>query len=276
MSDAWTWDETLFSGAAAYYARGRLPYPSSLAERFRSAADLHGQPRLIDVGCGPGTVAISLAHLFVDVVGVDPDAAMLTEARRLAEHLALTNLRWVMLRAEELPAGLGRFRYATFAQSFHWMDRPKVAGLLFDMLEPGGAFVHVNTVVAEPPPPPPLPHPVPPKDAVAELVTSYLGPERRAGRGVRTSSPDNERAVLAEAGFLVPREVLVEGRQVLRRSVDDVVAEVFSTSSSAPHLYRDQLDRFEGDLRSMLEAASDRGWFSEWLGDVELDFYERP
>ena len=157
------------------------------------------------------------------------------------------------------------------------MDRSEVAALIFDVLEPGGAFVHVNTVVADPPPAPPLPHPMPPRDAIALLVRSYLGEERRAGQGVlRHGTPDNERVVLADAGFRPCRVVLVEGREVLGRSVDDVIAEVFSTSGSAPHLFGADRHRFETDLRSLLEDASDQGWFSEWLGDVQLDFYEKP
>jgi SAM-dependent methyltransferase len=276
MPEGWEWDETLFLGSAAYYTRGRLPYPARLAERFRSAADLHGRPRLIDVGCGPGTVALALAKLFFEVVGVDPDAGMLSEASRVAKESGVGNVRWVNCRAEELPAGLGRFRYATFAQSFHWMDRPKVAALMFDMLEPGGAFVHVNTVVADPPPAPALPHPAPPKDAIERLIRSYLGEEHRAGQGVlRHGTPGNERAVLANAGFGPPSVVLVKGREALRRSVEDLVAEVFSTSGGAPHLFGHNLERFETDLRTLLTDASDQGWFSEWLGDIQLDFYER-
>jgi SAM-dependent methyltransferase len=277
MPEGWEWDETLFLGSAAYYRRGRLPYPPALAERFASAADLSGHPRLIDVGCGPGVVALALAPYFSDVVGLDPDAGMLTEARRLAEAASADNVTWVQRRAEELPAGLGRFRYATFAQSFHWMDRSVVASAVFDMLEPGGAFVHVDTVVADPPPAPALPHPVPPKEAIEALVRSYLGPERRAGQGfLRHGTPGNEWAVLAAAGFSAPRIVLVEGREVLQRSVDDVLAEVLSSSGSAPHLFGSELSRFEADLRALLEGTSDRGRFSEWLSDIELVFYERP
>lgn len=276
MADGWEWDNTLFLGSAAYYRQGRLPYPSALAERFAGAADLSGEPRLIDVGCGPGTVALLLAHLFIEVVGVDPDVDMLSEAQRYAADSGIENARWELRRAEDLPGGLGRFRYATFAQSFHWMDRPKVAAAILEMLDPGGAFVHVNTEVKRPPPAPELPHPVPPRAAIGRLVRSYLGADRRAGQGIRRNSPSNEGAILSEAGFLGPRVVLVQGREVLERSVDDVVAEVFSTSGSAPHLFGAARERFETDLRALLQDASDDGWFAEWMGDIELDFYERP
>ena len=125
------WDETLFSGTAAYYRRGRLPYAPGLADVLGQVLMLDGRGRLIDVGCGPGTLALSLAHMFGDIVGVDPDRGMIAEAgREAAERGVAGRARWVRTRAEELPAGPGTFTVATFGQSFHWMDRDVVAGTI--------------------------------------------------------------------------------------------------------------------------------------------------
>lgn len=272
------WDESLFAGSSEFYDRGRLPYPPALAGAFAELADLDGSPRLLDVGCGPGTVALRLAGLFAEVVGVDADRGMIEEAARLAAGRKVTNASWARLRAEEMPADLGTFRYATFAQSFHWMDRDLVAARVFGLLEPGGAFVHVGGQELETPAPErPLPHPLPPADDIRRLRQSYLGPEQRAGQGVlRHGTPGNEWQVLEAAGFEEPVSTRVIGRQVLRRSVDDIVAQVFSTSASAPHLYGGQLGAFEHDLRAVLIAASDAGWFSERIPDLALVFYRRP
>src|SRR5262245_12689215 len=133
--ETWEWDETLFEGCAPYYDRGRPPYAPGLADALRDALGLDGRGRLLDVGCGPGKVALLVAHLFEEVVGLDPDRGMLAEAARLAAARGVTNARWVLERAESLPAGLGAFRVATFAASFHWMDRPKVALAVRSMLE---------------------------------------------------------------------------------------------------------------------------------------------
>lgn len=128
MATDWEWDDTLFSGTAAYYRRGRLPYAPGLADALADVLKLDGRGRLIDVGCGPGILALSLAHLFSEIVGVDPDGEMIAEARRGAAERAVTGkAQWVQARAEELPADLGTFTVATFGQSFHWMDRDLVA-----------------------------------------------------------------------------------------------------------------------------------------------------
>jgi hypothetical protein len=47
-------------------------------------------------------------------------------------------------RAEELSPDLGPFRAVTLAQSFHWMDQARVAGLLHGALSPDGVLVHVQ------------------------------------------------------------------------------------------------------------------------------------
>jgi ubiquinone/menaquinone biosynthesis C-methylase UbiE len=66
------------------------------------------------VGCGPGTLGLRLAHLFGEVVGVDPDGGTIAEARRAAAARgAAGRTRWVRARAEALPAGLGTFAVAT-------------------------------------------------------------------------------------------------------------------------------------------------------------------
>lgn len=135
----WTWDETVFEGTAAYYRRGRKPYAPALAHALAEHLPLDGHGRLLDVGCGPGTVALNFALLFEGVVGLDPDPAMLEEAERAASEQHVTKATWVHMRAEDLPGSLDTFRVITFGQSFHWMDRSRVAGAVRSMLDPGGA-----------------------------------------------------------------------------------------------------------------------------------------
>ena len=129
MTDkGWEWNETLFGGSARYYRAGRLPYPAELAETFQDELGLDGSGRLIDVGCGTGEIALLLAPLFDDVVGLDADGDMVALARAEARRQGRRNTTWIHARAEDLPLGLGVFRAATFAQSFHWMERGWLPG----------------------------------------------------------------------------------------------------------------------------------------------------
>ena len=278
--EGWQWDETLYLGSAPYYVRGRPPYAPGLATELARVLALDGQGRLIDVGCGPGVVTLPLAPLFNEVVGVDPDPRMLAEGARRAAEAGIGNIRWVRARGEELPAGLGSFRVATFAQSFHWMDRDRVAAIVFEMIEPGGALVHISDLKTREPPDPSsdqLPHPLPPYEAMRELVRRYLGPVPRAGQGVlRYGSPDGEAIVLRNAGFQVPERVQVPAGGVQVRNADDLVAWVYSLSGSAPHLFGDRLDEFEADLRHLLQEASPSGLFAERPPDTEVFIWRTP
>jgi SAM-dependent methyltransferase len=264
---SWEWDETLYAGSAAHYATGRMPYPESLALVLRDHLGLDGTGRLLDVGCGPGSLTLLLAPLFAAAVGVDADPGMIAEARRRSDAVD-----WRHLRAEQLPAGLGTFRVVTFAQSFHWMDQPVVADRVRTMLEPGGAWVHVfATTHRGVDGDDPLPHPRPPWDDVDALVGRYLGPVRRAGRstlphGTRSGEED----VMRAAGYTGPDRIEVTRGEVVTRTADEVVSAVFSLSHAAPHLFGADLGRFEADLRAVLRSAAPDGRFSERLREVGL------
>ncbi|WP_062436240.1 class I SAM-dependent methyltransferase [Herbidospora daliensis] len=247
MADGWQWDATLFQGAAPHYERGRLPYAPGYAATLAAALGLDHRSRVLDVGCGPGTVTLALAPHVGEAIGLDPDPGMLAEARRRAELRGVTNVRWVAGRAEDLPGDLGTFQAVVFAQSFHWTDRDRVASAVLRMLPPGGAFVQVGEVKT---PQPPV------YAAIGELVRRHLGPVRRAGQGVLVNgTPGREDLVLARAGFGPVERIVVPAGEVIDRTADDLVAWTFSRSDSAPHLFGDRLADFEHDLRTLLGAG---------------------
>jgi SAM-dependent methyltransferase len=271
------WDETLYAGAARFYADGRLPYPSEMAPALAGALGLDGTGRLLDVGCGPGSVTIPLSAVFASAVGVDADPDMIAVARERADRAGVRTIEWRHLRAEELPGDLGGFRVVTFAQSFHWFDRERVAAAARRMLDPGGAVVHVQATTHEGVRgPAALPAPEPPRAAIRQLVRDHLGEHRRAGRStvVGGETPGNEAQIFRDAGFDGPRSVPVESADdVFVRDEDQVVASVFSLSYAAPHLFGEHLADFEADLRRLLREASPDGRFAERRRPVQLDIW---
>jgi SAM-dependent methyltransferase len=81
-------DPERYRSAAAHYERGRVPYPPALIRRVAEGTGLGLQHRVLDLGCGPGPLARSLAPLAREVIAIDPPAEMLTEARALARQAA--------------------------------------------------------------------------------------------------------------------------------------------------------------------------------------------
>jgi SAM-dependent methyltransferase len=271
--ESWEWDPSLFAGAARYYEAGRLPYAPGLAQALQRELGLDGRGRLLDVGCGPGTVARRLAPLFGAVVGLDPDPEMLAEAARLGAAAGIPDATWVRERAEALPAGLGAFRVITFGASLHWMDRPRVARAVRAMLTPGGAAVQADAPgyragdLRDAAGRGRLRYPPPPDAAIEELRRRYLGPDRRAGQGIRTTSPGWEDDLFQAAGFAPARTVTVPDGRELELGADQVVAGRFSLSGTAPHLFGGRAGEFEAGLRALLAAASPAGRFSVRLPD---------
>src|SRR5579884_1476387 len=113
----------LFRGTAPYYARFRPQYPPELIARLAAAARLDGSSRVLDLGSGPGHVALAVAAHAGEVVAVDPEPEML-------EHVRGPNLRTVLGRAEDVDASWGRFDLVTAGRAFHWFDR----ALMFERL----------------------------------------------------------------------------------------------------------------------------------------------
>jgi hypothetical protein len=118
-----------------------------------------------------------------------------------------------------------------------------------------------------------LPHPRPPREAIARLVRRYLGPLPRAGQGVRPArTPGGEDAIYRGAGFTGPQRLQVPGR-IVERTTQEVAASIYSLSGSAPHLFGDQLEAFDAELRELLTEASDDGRFSEQMWTIALDIW---
>lgn len=216
-------------------------------------------------------LAVQLADEFDDVVAIEPDAAMLVEARHHAEATGATNVRWIAARAEQLAElDVGPARLVTFGQSFHWTERELVAEMVYDVLEPGGSMVLiVHDIDAGPPPAPPA-EPLIPHAEIHRLIRRYLGPKRRYGSGVLDLPDEPIEDAVARTRFGRPRKVYAPGRPDIIRSADEVVSNFLSMSFAAPPLFGDRFGDFLGDFHALLDASSPDGQFWDWPGDTLL------
>lgn len=273
----WRWDRTLYAGSAAHYAAGRVPYPTALATALVTALGLNRSQRLLDVGCGPGSLTLLLAPYVAEAVGVDADEDMLGVAAQLAGRQHSTNVSWRHLRAEDLPADLARMDVVLFAQSFHWMDRARVAAAARALLAPGGAVVHVHATThrgaGDDIDDPELAYPRPPWDAIIGLVRTYLGPQPRAGQSVLPEGGGGgEAPTYRAAGFTEVERLTVPG-WIVERSAEQILAAVHSLSWATPHLFGGYLAGFDAELRQLLADASSNGRFSERMGNIDVDIW---
>ena len=100
--------------------------------------------RVLDVGCGTGTLAMMIKRLHpdVEVVGLDPDSKALVHARRKAARAALS-IRFDQGFADELPYPEASFDRALSSFMFHHLppdEKGRMLRAVRRVLKPGGEF----------------------------------------------------------------------------------------------------------------------------------------
>src|ERR1700689_59988 len=79
-----TYDPRRFRTTVPFYARYRLPYPRALIDRVIGIVGMRPGDAVMDLGTGPGLLAILFAQAGMDVVAIDPEPEMLGAARAAA------------------------------------------------------------------------------------------------------------------------------------------------------------------------------------------------
>jgi len=116
----------------------RPPYAPALYDALLDA--IPGRRRALDLGCGPGKIAIVLADHFARVTALDPSGAMIDAGRR-ADAGRHGNIAWAHMRAEDIDAN-GPYDLVTAGTAIHWMRH----GILFPKL---AAMTPVLAVISE-------------------------------------------------------------------------------------------------------------------------------
>jgi ubiquinone/menaquinone biosynthesis C-methylase UbiE len=98
--------------------------------------------RVLDVGCGTGTllVAVLQAHPNVEAIGLDPDPKALARAERKLRRAGVS-ARLTQGSASAMPFDAGRFGCVLSSFMFHHLDAPTQRAMLSEVhrvLEPGG------------------------------------------------------------------------------------------------------------------------------------------
>jgi len=75
-----------FRDLADYYATGRPAYPTLLARRVANLVGLNGTQVVLDLGTGPGFLALDYHPFAARVIAVDPEAEMLRVAESMQPY----------------------------------------------------------------------------------------------------------------------------------------------------------------------------------------------
>jgi ubiquinone/menaquinone biosynthesis C-methylase UbiE len=245
-------DASPFAGTARYYDCFRAPYAQAALDLVVETFAPGPGARALDLGCGPGSIAIPLSRDIGEVVAVDPDAEMIAEGRRLAVSRGRENIRWLHARAENIASSAGPFRIATIGQAFHWMDRDAVLAKLAILIEDGGGLALIN---------PGKRRPQESWEPLAgQIVDKFLGPRVRHPSS-NPREPEHEPALRRSECFFELKAH--EFPNAITRDVSSIIGCIYSISSSARPLFGDRTKAFEAELSEALLGLNPAGVFTE-------------
>jgi len=229
-----------FHTAALHYLQGRPAYAPALIGRVAQLCGLGPAHRVLDLGCGPGQLALAFAPLAGQVVGVDPEPEMLRIAREEAGRAGLP-IEFGAGSSRDLGPALGTFRLAVIGRAFHWMDREDTLRRLDAIIEPAGSVVLFGDD-----------HPQVPDnrwhEAYDQLIDRYAeGDAERTAR--RAPDWPRHEAVLLDSPFHdLERISIIERRHTpLKRFVDRALS-LSSVSHGLIGARADDLAREVGEL----------------------------
>ena len=242
-----------FASTASLYEHLRPPYPG---EFFRSVAQRLGLTKgssLIDLGTGPGVLALGFAPYVGRVVGVDPEPAMLDAARQAATRAGQT-LTLIEGKAETLSLDIGSFDIVTIGRALHWMDREATLARFEELVARDGAILICASFSVT--------------DGRNPWLDGYNEIRRRwspaklweeAGKGTRTHR--DLPAFFRGSAFAPTELVAVETNHEV--SVQDLTRRVLTYSSSSPDALGDNAEAALRDIESHLAAFSRDGAVAE-------------
>jgi ubiquinone/menaquinone biosynthesis C-methylase UbiE len=180
-----------------YDPLNRLLRVGRLHDELIAEARLEPGHRVLDVGCGTGSLAVRMrgGNPQVEVIGLDPDPKALAIARRKAER-ANAAVRFEEGFGDALPFGDALFDRVTSSLMFHHLDLATRRGMLHEILRvlrPGGSLHLLDFGRSE------------------ERSDGLLARVLHSAEDLRENSDARVAAMLAEAGFEAVERVAARG-----------------------------------------------------------------
>lgn len=132
------------------YATQRPGFPDSFYERLERMRPLVGA-RVLDLGTGPGVMALPLAERGARVIGTDISENQIAAAQERAAAQGLSDrCRFEVGSAEDIRFANNSFDLVTAGTCWHWFNHDKALAECTRVLAPGGLLVIAHYIYLAP------------------------------------------------------------------------------------------------------------------------------
>jgi SAM-dependent methyltransferase len=252
------WDELdmgRFETTARTYAAYREPYPETFFVAAAEALRLTGHESLIDLGAGPGLLALGFEPYVGYVVGVDPEPAMIAAARQAAADAGLA-VTFIEGRAEDLDQRLGAFDLITIGRALHWMDRERTLAAFDRILRPGGRILICGSRSARG-------EMNPWRTAYESVLRAWMGGVGDGHRRLYEHWFDGSR-------FTRVTEIKVGWRQLI--TLEALIERALTRSTTSPAILGPRIEAFRAELRQALAPSFPAGEGVEFIEAIAQVF----
>jgi SAM-dependent methyltransferase len=243
-----------FRSAVPYYVAYRPRFPKALAQWVMERLGLRNGARVLDLGCGPGFLAVQFAALGCEAIGIDPNEEMLAEARKAADTAGLA-ITFRKGSSYDLGPSLGPIDLVVMGRSFHWMDRAAALAMLHRIVTPEGGLAlfddeHIDCSENS-------------WDKALDAVRkSFAGPNAYTAARDSGAAEPHEAMLMASPFQRLERIGLIERSPL---TSDVIVGRAYSLSNTSPEKLGDKQPAFEVELRRRLGELLPTGEFTELI-----------
>jgi ubiquinone/menaquinone biosynthesis C-methylase UbiE len=243
-----------FASTVAYYETARPPYGAAFFAAVSEKLGLDQSQRLLDVGAGPGILALGFRPYCRQVIGVDPEPGMVQAARGAAERAGL-EATFIEGRFEGAAAKLGAFDIVTIGRAIHWLDPDPARAALDRALGLHGKVLvcHASSV----------------KDGRNSWLETFNAVRDR-WKGDRPSRDHHE--FFAGGQFTRTGTIRVEATYAV--SVERLVERVLSMSTSSSERLGDEVPAMKSAMRESLAPFASDGMMKD-IVEARAEVFER-